>query len=615
MIYTKEEITFSTLEDFYQKAEQVNAHSTTAISWRIKELIENVSNVSEKKWLAWEMEAFHFVLADGKAGGYIKSPEKDGVSEYEYPNPAELSQDALQYYYTRSSATVNNSLKLRYLQIIVSANDKKLAGLSFKPLIDCCICEIEMICKSEVKKENAHDTRVLLKSCFILSKKAKYRLEAVAGLCYNLFFGKYPDSAKYRLLELIVAYKNAYTETQLHTVYQEALRLSQTSPYNTDCFAMERLAPAAIKLAQILRQPFKTWYEKSGATYEAEMLKRTDDTSKMMPMHWCEKAIAQYQLAGNTEKEKSLHVKYAELRKEFTLDTYSHELDRNAMTDWYNELDRKAKYLVKSNEIEVLLNYLSGGNDIFPNITWLKENADKKDKSFLDTISISKADTNKNFSKKIISDEDHNWNSIFETYDYYINFHALPLLRRIFVYGFTSRKISHKTIMLFLQQNSWMGCTLVSKDSGGNEIRYNWLSLIAPALHNFFLEFETLLFSESNRINLVLSVDSLVLKFEGLLRDFARLLAVPTTVLAKGNMREMYIDELLELDEIKTYFDENDMLLFRYIFVSKNGMNLRNNIAHAFLHFGQYSIEQMVLMIMALLRLAKYTVDTSKQTI
>lgn len=80
-------------------------------------------------------------------------------------------------------------------------------------------------------------------------------------------------------------------------------------------------------------------------------------------------------------------------------------------------------------------------------------------------------------------------------------------------------------------------------------------------------------------------------------------------------MREMYIEELLEIEEMKKYFDENDMLLFRYIFVSKNGLNLRNNIAHSFLQFNDYRIEYMLLLIMALLRLGKYTVDTSKQTL
>ena len=108
-------------------------------------------------------------------------------------------------------------------------------------------------------------------------------------------------------------------------------------------------------------------------------------------------------------------------------------------------------------------------------------------------------------------------------------------------------------------------------------------------------------------------MDSIVLKFEGLIRDFARLLGLQTTILTKGYMREMYIEELLEHHEIKKYFNENDLLFFKYLLTSKHGLNLRNNIAHAFLRFNQYQVNHMLLLIVVLLRLGKYTVQTEKQ--
>ena len=104
-------------------------------------------------------------------------------------------------------------------------------------------------------------------------------------------------------------------------------------------------------------------------------------------------------------------------------------------------------------------------------------------------------------------------------------------------------------------------------------------------------------------------IDSLTLKFEGVLRDFAALIGVTTTITGKGNvLREKYIEELLVDKEIKKYFNEDDLLFFNYLFVSKDGMNLRNNIAHSFFKPNNYSFQIMHLLICAFMRIGKYKI-------
>ena len=73
----------------------------------------------------------------------------------------------------------------------------------------------------------------------------------------------------------------------------------------------------------------------------------------------------------------------------------------------------------------------------------------------------------------------------------------------------------------------------------------------------------------------------------------------------------MYIEELLALEAIQKYFDENDLLFFRYLFVAKEGMNLRNNVAHSFYRFDNYNFHMMHLLICAFLRIGKYKVKAS----
>lgn len=616
MNYVIEDIQFDSLQEFYRTVESVNAFITSNISYRLKDIITQIEDESQNGKLTCEMEAFHFVLSHGKASGYIKNTLPDGISVYEYPNAKQLGDDALEYYLKRSKETSNNSLRIRYQQILVSTGKQTYLVQCLKSLIDFYVQEIETSISDLTSASSGHDLRTLIESALVLSKKAKYRITDITQHLYKLIQPQsfYPVRGKYRLLEIIYYNRRLFAKEQLHECYKTAEQLSIIPPYSEDCFAMEKLAEVSIKYAAVLQLPHKQWYEKLGSVYEAEMLKRTDDSSNMMPMHWCEKAIEQFQSAGNTEKVNELHLKYSEIRKEFKLDTFETEFNKDELTDWYDTLNKRAKYLVSRNEPAALIHYLSQGSDIFPTIASLKEGIDKQEKSFLDRIAISKADINKNFSKKIVTDDEHDLNALYESYYWRIEFSVLPYLRKLFYFGFIKQKICFPTVIQYLQKNTWIGNTLVSKDSGGEEVKYNWLSLIGPALFDFHHSLEALLFSESNRINIVLPVDSLILKFEGLFRDFARLIGSHTTVLAKGNMREMYIEELLELDRMKEYFDENDMLLFKYIFISKNGLNLRNNIAHSFFHFQDYRVEYMLLLIMALLRLGKYSINVSGQT-
>jgi hypothetical protein len=111
--------------------------------------------------------------------------------------------------------------------------------------------------------------------------------------------------------------------------------------------------------------------------------------------------------------------------------------------------------------------------------------------------------------------------------------------------------------------------------------------------------------------NLVLSVDSLTLKIEGLIRDICRLSGETTSYMTKDSknrnvVREKDIHALLYEEPIKKLFDEDDMLFLRFLLVEKAGYNLRHRVAHCLMLFQEYSISHMHLLILALLRLGKY---------
>jgi len=128
---------------------------------------------------------------------------------------------------------------------------------------------------------------------------------------------------------------------------------------------------------------------------------------------------------------------------------------------------------------------------------------------------------------------------------------VLPLLHRVFVEGIKHGKISFSSLIQFLSKNTWLGQELTDFDSGGDLIKYRWISLIAPSSNEYFMQTESALKSNNPCTNYVVPIDSLTLKFEEVLRDFVRIIKVSTTVTGKGNvLREKYIEEILEEKEI-----------------------------------------------------------------
>ena len=47
---------------------------------------------------------------------------------------------------------------------------------------------------------------------------------------------------------------------------------------------------------------------------------------------------------------------------------------------------------------------------------------------------------------------------------------------------------------------------------------------------------------------------------------------------------------------------------FKYLFANEGGLNMRNNVAHSFYAFNDYSHDKILLLLAALLRLGKYDI-------
>src|SRR5690606_24207041 len=138
-----------------------------------------------------------------------------------------------------------------------------------------------------------------------------------------------------------------------------------------------------------------------------------------------------------------------------------------------------------------------------------------------------------------------------------------------------------------------------------------WLELLSPSLQSFFVQSEIDIKKNGNNPHgYILAIDSLVLKFEGLLRAFSRMIGAQTIEIKDNSTEErISFEKLLDNVKLKAILPADDIAYFKFLFTS-DGMNLRNNVAHSFFTSKNYTSGTMLLLIVALLRLGNYTFET-----
>ena len=147
----------------------------------------------------------------------------------------------------------------------------------------------------------------------------------------------------------------------------------------------------------------------------------------------------------------------------------------------------------------------------------------------------------------------------------------------------------------------------------------NWLSLLAPSLFDYFTQMDYWRIS-GNYPSLVLCIDSLVLKIEGLLRDmfFFKGIATFTSKADKKHGKrityEKELNALLNEKRISELFDPDDLLLFKFVLIEKTGYNLRHKIAHSLMLNAEYQVHYMHLLILILLKLGSYSLTITRKT-
>lgn len=326
--------------------------------------------------------------------------------------------------------------------------------------------------------------------------------------------------------------------------------------------------------------------------------------SNMAARSWCIDAIKHYTRLMNkyTNKVKQLERKYITFKDKLEISEFRHSIDTKPFID-------VAVDILKYEPVDIF-KILSASNIFYPTLDSLKN----KYGCLTDIISTSYLDHNMHPAK--ISSSKTEQDVLLRNYANFWQLYQITV-QHIFIEGIRENKFNVQDLMTFLMNYSSFFDLIPMSVSKNKRIKYNWSATIISIFKTYFDEINKSF--ENPQIYypyLVTITDSLVLKFETWIRHYLSCHKQPTISSIpqeNGIIREKDLNYLLYDDFVIEKFDFNDLLFFRYLFIAKEGMNLRNEIAHGILIPEQYTVELFNYVFFAFLRLSKYVFPASER--
>lgn len=344
-------------------------------------------------------------------------------------------------------------------------------------------------------------------------------------------------------------------------------------------------------------------------TYEE--LCQAFEKNPLVALDECQKAKMHYKLAKKSVQEKQIEQKIQELKKEIVIPIHHVEIQDEEHKKYLEASDSFVDKLTEENP-EAILEFLIYSPNLILDIDVVMKGVD----TYLET-SLAR-----HLFNNVLFDQFGNRAQVFNTenekkviaknnlYRLFLRQYPYYLLHKIVIESVKKGKLSPEIISNYLQTHSWYGKSFPKYIPTGESVAFKWLNQIMPAIEAFFSSLSTAIESEEET-HFILPIDSLTLKFEGIFRDYCAFNGITPTYQKNGQNdileQEKNLNNLLYDDYAKVVkiFGQDETEFFKFLFVEKNGHNLRNNIAHSLLFEHQYSIYYMNLVFLAILRLSR----------
>jgi hypothetical protein len=608
---------FTDLKSLYEHLEEhamdyKYPHQIGTMFQKVRDFSSEAKKPEEAEKAQWEIDFFHFIFQKGIGKPSYGWTDAKG-DKVDYPNFARFGDKTYEYLIMRLDSTNNDLLKARYAHILWRSPRKHgkyadLAVVSYSKLVK--------IYEEKDEKEPAQhfglDVLRCIENAYVIACQVNCNIDDIKSEVKRIvksfnFNSSSSFAVRANLIELMLNEKKHFSKDDFNgfqdVCSQTANSLTSVNNLNG---AIDMLDLGEKVDAKLGIRTYE-WVRKKAELYENLMNQR--NPGDLAKPHFCQLAIENYKKVGETSKVEELEKKYIEFKNSMEFQSFEFKVD---LTQVIRKSQKLAEELVKTGSDEII-RFLMFQKDLLPRYKDVEKDAEEQNKKsvFQQFAPIAIMDQRGHAAQHFSDEDEKKYYAILEEYTRQIELNKRYFINAIFFAGIQQDKLSAQILLEFLKKHSWFGKDLLKKLHTNREITYNWLTLIAPSLNEYFFQMRLYFTNPTNHPNLVLPIDSLTLKIEGLLRDlcdFANISTFQPSKDSKGRniTREKDVHALLYEDRIKEMFDGDDLLFFKFLLVEQAGYNLRHKIAHSLMFFQEYSIDSMHLLILALLRLGKY---------
>lgn len=569
------------LKELYQKLELTKDINTRDTDYVLEVKFDEKLATEEIDYIKIERKILSLMFSKGKLISRFFSPD---ICYDEL-----FCESDIKYITERIGNTQNSYIIIRYLIILWSkTKNQKYSKKAFDKTFD--------ILKKDINSENAkfRNTNELFLICRNIVEKTKYRKDEYLNYLQDFKNSISDPYDFYSYLEQLADNK-LISSTLLKSLisdYKDYVKC-EIQYYFPNRYGFEALIP----LIQKANLPIKELYALMAENENVLINHRNEDD--FVKLNLLRKKAEYEKLAGKTAESEQTLAKLTKIKFDVNLNKSSFTISsdtNNELKILWKIIDSKSNF-ISALKAEYIIGYFATQFENLHTVTTEKGNKPLFDGAFTTIL----MDINNNANEK------KSRNNLSKCISVYYSLFFMPIFEQTLYKSIINGNLNYRNFNDYLK-DTWIGQPTKFKKED-SEIEERWLTLLQPGLYNFFSLFEyQSIHSKLNTDIYILSIDSLTLKFEGMIRDFIRIAGGTTVKIKNGISEEMLLEEMLDHNVIKGTYDEAEIELFKLVF-TRQGLNIRNDIAHAFYKTSDYSFKKISLILLCILRISRFKFD------
>jgi hypothetical protein len=555
-------------------------------------LEQNVNNEESDIFSIERRVLFHFydhLTGELKTNGQLQN-------KYDEPLCSDLNHNELEYLKTRLTTLSSNALVHGFYSHVIwkYSHHRDFALLAIRDYL-------KIIRTKNYKLSTYLD---LVHSIAFLSKETKLLYDDVKNEICNLLNGDYISVwAKCSIISSL--YESKFFKSEDLSAYLEVSK-AWVKEIDNSYSHNEKLLLTMIKVSQSLNYDNKSYFKLLAENEDYIIEQHEGDF--ILPQYLFKKA-SYYKKGGFEQEFRDTMILYNQAKTKMRFSNIKQELDEDQSKPINDYIKNCVEEILSIKDPIEILQYIGVYIQWFPSNSDLEIMTKKLNMNSIRqfaTVVYFDINGNPTIQNKDRKEKEHTTTS----FTFYYTIMCQSVVMKVLIKAIEEKLFSFDYLIEYLN-NTWLHkrYTIANRKEHENE---SWINIMKPGLKELCDQFILASKSDSfHKCNFILCIDSLVPKLEGAIRDLIRLLGGNTTIEKNNEVLEKTLEQLLNEECLLKILDGKEITFFKYV-LTRDGLNIRNNIAHGFTFSTNYTYQMAINIFLCIIKLA--SIDISWDT-